>query len=78
VPETVVLLALFGVGEDRVRLVDLLEPVLRGLVVGVPVGVVLESELAERLLEVVEAALPGNAEDLVVVALRRHLGPVQE
>jgi hypothetical protein len=38
---------------------------------------VLEGELAERLLDVVGGALPGNAEDLVIVALRRHLGPVQ-
>jgi hypothetical protein len=55
VAEAVVLLPLFRVGEDRVRLVDLLEPILRGLVAGVPVGVVLKGELAERLLEVVDA-----------------------
>src|SRR3990172_11513139 len=73
VPEPVVLLPLFGVGEDRVRFVDLLEPLLRPLVSGVAVRVVLEGELAERLLDVVGRALPGNSEDLVVIALPFHL-----
>ena len=50
--EQVVLLALLGVGQDGVRLVDVLEPLLGGLVAGVPVGMVLARELAEGLLDV--------------------------
>ena len=49
--EAVVLGALVGIGQDGVGLVDLLEALLGLLVAGVPVGVVLQRELAEGLLE---------------------------
>ena len=50
--ELVVELALLGVGQDRVGLVDVLEPLLGGLVARVPVRMVLARELAEGLLDV--------------------------
>ena len=49
--ELVVLLALLGVAEHLVGLVDLLELRLGGLVAGVHVGMVLAGELAVRLLD---------------------------
>src|SRR5919206_513555 len=61
----VVLLALLGVGQDRVRALDLLEALLGGLVAGVAVRVVLARELAVRLLDVLLRRLLVDAEDLV-------------
>jgi hypothetical protein len=67
----VVDLALLGVGEHLVGLVDVLEDVGGLRVVLVAVGVVLAGELAVGLLDVVLVGAPGDAEGLVVV-LERH------
>ena len=77
----VVLLALLGVGEHRVRLADLLELRLRGGVTGIRVGVVLARELAVDLLQLRVAHVLGDAEHLVEVLVEpiltghRHLLP---
>ena len=68
----VVLLALLGVADDVVGLGDLLEPVLRGLVARVGVGVVLARQLAVGLLDLAWLGVLGHAEDLVEVLV----GPV--
>ena len=65
----VVLLALGHVGEHRVGLRGLLEALLGSLVTGVLVGVVLASDLAEGLLDLVGLRVLGDAENLVVVLL---------
>jgi hypothetical protein len=72
VAELVVARALLRVGEDLVRLGDLLERLLGLLVAGVAVGVVLERELAVRLLDVVLGGALRQTEHVVVVALLRH------
>src|SRR6185503_7595282 len=72
VAELVVARALLGVGEDLVRLGNLLEGGLGALVPGIAVGVVLQRELAVRLLDVVRGCVPRNPEHAVVVALVRH------
>ena len=60
-PQLVVELALLGVAQDVVRLVDLLEARLRAIAIGrVHVRVVLASELAERLLDL-RLATPSGA-----------------
>jgi len=72
--EAVVLRALLRIGEDLVRLGDLLELLLRlRLVLLVAVGMPLERELAERLLDLVRRGLARDAERLVVV-LELHRG----
>ena len=73
--EQVVLLALVRVREDGVCLVDVLEPLLGGLVAGVPIGVMGTRELPERLLDVGLAGRPGHPEDLVVVAVLHRQSP---
>ena len=65
----VVLGAASGIREDRVGLVDRLEPLLGLVVARVPVGMVLERELPEGLLDLAFARVPRDAEELVVVAL---------
>src|SRR4029078_6956134 len=69
--EAVVLLALLGVREHVVGLLDLLEALLRLGVARVPVGVQLAGELAVGALDLVVGGAPGNAQHLVEVA-RRH------
>ena len=68
----VVALALVGVGQDRVRLLHLLEALLRRLVAGVAVRVVLAGELAVGLLDLLVGGLPVDAERLVWVPDGRH------
>src|SRR5690606_31174480 len=58
----VVLLALLGVGQDGVRLADLLEAALGGGVTGVAVGVEVTRELAVRLLDGRVVGVLGDAE----------------
>src|SRR5581483_11447900 len=60
--EAVVLLALLRVGEQVVRRLDVLEPLLRLLVAGVAVRVVLARKLAIRLLDLVVGRRPRDAE----------------
>ena len=65
----VVALALLGVAEDAVGLRRLLEALLGLLVARVAVGVVLERQLAVGGLDLLLGGVPGDPEDLVVVAL---------
>src|SRR5262249_1007338 len=66
--EAVVLRALFGVGEHLVGARGLLEFLLGLLVARSASGVVLQRELADRLLDLVGARAALDAEDRVVVA----------
>src|ERR1700684_2351264 len=68
----VVLLALLGIAKHVVGLGDLLEALLRLLVVGVAVGVVLTRELAVGLLDLLGARLLVDPERLVVIRTRCH------
>jgi hypothetical protein len=70
VAEAVVLGALVRVGQDGVGLRGLLELLLGLGIVGIAVGVVLEREAPVGLLQVLAARAAGDAEHLVVVALR--------
>ena len=69
--EAVEVRALVGVGQDRVRLVHLFEPLLGLFVAAITVGVELHRELAVRLRELGLAGGARDAEDLVVVARQR-------
>ena len=73
-PELVVLLALVGVGEDLVGLVDLLEPPLGRGVTRLGIRVVLPGELAEGLLDLGLGRRPRNAQDRVVVLVSMAWG----
>ena len=70
----VVGLALVGIGQDVVRLRDLLETLLGLLVARIAVGVVLARELAVGLLDLLVGGVLAYAEDLVVVGALRHRG----
>ncbi len=59
------------VGEDAIRLVQLLEALLRA-VIAVDVGVVLLRELAKGTLDLGVVRIARNAKDVVVVTLDRH------
>jgi hypothetical protein len=72
VTEAVVQLAALGVGEHLVRLDDLAEAVLRVRRFG-DVGMQFPGESAKGALDVVCAGIAGDAEELVVVALRAQL-----
>ncbi len=74
--EAVVGRAPLGVREHLVRLRDLPEPEL-GVRLAGHVGVELARERPERPLDVRIARVPGNAEQLVVVALGRRHGTGQ-
>ena len=65
-------LALLGVGQDRVGLLDLLEALLGVLVAVVRVRVVLARQLAVGLLDLLVGGLLVDAERLVRVLHRRH------
>lgn len=58
--------------EDVVSFAYFLELILSGLVIRVLVGVILHREFAIGLLEIVRGGVPGDAEDLVIVALVSH------
>ena len=73
VAEAVVGRPLVGVGEDRVGLGRFLELLLGVLVARIAVGMVLQRQLAVRALDLLVAGRPGDAEDLVVVALAHAL-----
>ena len=68
VAEAVIGRALLGIGEDRIGLVDLLEPPRRVLAAAVAVGVVFHGELAEGSLEAGRVAGPLDAEDFIIIA----------
>src|SRR5690606_15048536 len=68
-PDLVVFLALFRIGEDRVRLGDVLEALLRRLVARVGVGVELLGELAVGALDLVLARVGRDLQDRVEVLL---------
>src|SRR5262249_48867328 len=69
--EPVEVSALVGIGQDGVRLVHFLEPLLGVFVAAVAIGVVLHRELAIGLLDLGLAGGARDAEDLVVVARHR-------
>ena len=72
--ELVVLLALLGIAEDLVGLVDLLESIFGSLVALVHIRVVLAGELAEGGADLLVGGGPRNAQDRVVVLESRwHL-----
>ena len=71
VPEAVVELPPLGIGEHLVRLRHRTEPRARVRVVA-HVGMELARETAERALDLRVARVPGDAEQLVVVLLRRR------
>jgi len=63
----IVLLALVGIGENLVGLVDVFESLLGRRIARVDVGVVLASQTAIGLLDVFFRSALGNAQHLVVV-----------
>ena len=65
--ELVVLGPLFRVAQDRVGLLDLLEPGLGRLVPGVEVGMVFPGQLAVGLLDVGQGRSPGDPQDLIII-----------
>ena len=71
----VVGLALLGIREQVVGLLDLLEALLGLLVVRVAVGVVLADQLAVGLLDLVGRRRPLDSQDLVGIALLGHCAP---
>ena len=64
--------ALLVVVQDVISLADFLELLLGRLVVRVFVGVILHRQFAVGLFEVIRSGVPGDAKDLVVVALVSH------
>jgi hypothetical protein len=66
--ELIVLRPFLRIGEDFVRLGDLLEPFFRRMVSGVLVGVVLNGQLAECLLYLGFRGIPMDFQDFVVIA----------
>src|SRR5262249_42306809 len=67
-PETVVGAPLFGVLEDVVGLLDLLEALLGGLIARIDVGVELPGQTPVGLLDVGLRGALGDAQDLVELA----------
>ena len=65
--ELVELGPLLRIGEHRVRFGQLLELLLGRLVARVPVGMVLERQLAIGLFDLVLAGVAAQAEDFIVV-----------
>src|SRR5690606_26237151 len=70
--ELIVLLPLLRVGEDRIRLPDLLEALRRTRVVPVRVRMVLLGELAIRPLDLLGRSALRHAQDLIVILARRR------
>ena len=65
----------FGIGEDGVGLVDLLELVLGALVVRIAVGMILDRQFSEGLLDLVGRGAFLHPEGLVVISLRHFHHP---
>src|SRR5206468_12825508 len=70
--QPVVALALLGIAQDVLRLVDFLEAVRRLGVAGIAIGMVLLSEPTKRLLDFVHRRRLRDPEDLVIVLRRGH------
>ena len=64
--------ALLVVVQDVISFADFFELLLGRLVVGVFVGVIFHRQFAVGLFEVIRCGVPGDAKDLVVVALVSH------
>src|SRR5690606_3508664 len=73
----VVLCTFFGVAENRVRLLHLLEPFGGRLVVGFDVGVILSRKFAIHLADLIRRGVAIDAEDLVEIVghQRKKRGP---
>jgi hypothetical protein len=67
VPETVIQSALFLISQDRVRFAALFEPLFSVRVIGIPVGMVLQRELAIRALYFDVGSGTAYAQDLVII-----------
>src|SRR5262245_31760434 len=74
-PEAVVVGALVGIGQDRVRLADLLEALLGFLVAGIAIGMVRPREVAVGFLQLAVVGVTADAENRVVVAGRHFRQP---
>ena len=70
--ETVIGRAPGGVAKDLISLVYFLK-FIGGFIIMIMVGVVLESEFAESLLNIVAGGVPGNTQDLIVIAFFCHM-----
>ena len=73
--ELVVFLALLGVADDLVRLVDFLEAAFGGFVPGIDVGMILARHLSEGLLHLFGGGGFGNAERCVIVLEVHRVSP---
>ncbi len=71
--EAVVEAALLGIGQNRIGFGRLLEPIFRGLVAGVPIGMRLHRDLPVGALELALVGRSGDAEHFVVVAFAHAL-----
>ena len=67
--------ALLGIGEHRIGLVDLPHSLLGIRLLG-DVRMVLARQLAKRLLDLVGAGIPGDAQNLIVVLEFHRCGPL--
>src|SRR6185295_9264152 len=76
--EPVIGRAFVGILEDVVSLVDLLEARLRGMIVGIGVGVVLLCELAIGALDVIGGTAAHNAKDFIETSLAHADPPATE
>ena len=74
--ELVIFLALIGIGQHLVGLVDLLELLLGLLVAGVHVRVILPGQLFVCFFDLVLAGALFNAQDLVIISFVCHKGPL--
>ena len=67
-PEAVVEAALLGIGQNRIGFGRLLEPIFRGLVAGLSIGMRLHRDLPVGALQLALVGRSGDAEHVVVVA----------
>src|SRR5206468_2075974 len=72
-PQLVILLALRGIAQNLVRLIDLLELLLRTLLGLGHVGMILPGQLAKGLFDLLFTRLPRHAQHFVIIfKLNRH------
>jgi hypothetical protein len=60
--------AFFRISQDRIRLADFFELLLRIRIIGIAVGMILQRELAIGALQFSLGDRPGDAENFVVIA----------